>query len=99
MTEKNPLLWGPRLVSRSFHDAQRDIQVSAHLVHSKAFLREVKEVFPGQNIVNDVIVISTMQHAVMELVRLGTEVEQEKDYLIEVVCRVYFACCFIFLVC
>ncbi|RYH26671.1 hypothetical protein EON65_14290 [archaeon] len=85
MTERNPLIWGPTFVNQSFRNAPRTLQVSAHQVLSKAFLREVKEVFPCQELLVNVIVIATMQHAEIELVRMGPEVEQEKDHLLEVV--------------
>lgn len=56
-------------------------QVSAHLVTSKSFLREAAYVFPNQDL-TDLVVISTMQKARVELVRIGDEVEEEKDRLI-----------------
>jgi hypothetical protein len=56
-------------------------QISAHLVSTKAFLREAAFVFPGVTLDN-LVVISTMQQAKVELVRLGDDVEAEKDRLI-----------------
>mmetsp|Transcript_71081 Transcript_71081/g.139622 ORF Transcript_71081/g.139622 Transcript_71081/m.139622 type:complete len:200 (+) Transcript_71081:17-616(+) len=56
-------------------------QISAHLVTSKPFLREAAYVFPQQPLEN-LVVINTMQHARLDLVRIGDDVEAEKDRLI-----------------
>ena len=57
------------------------VQVSAHSVQSKSFIREAKYVFPAVDLSN-LIVISTMQHARHDLVQIGEEIELEKDRLI-----------------
>lgn len=59
-----------------------NMQVSAHSIHSKAFLRDIQEVFPAEKF-SQPFVIATMQHAAMDLVRTGENVETEKDLLLE----------------
>jgi hypothetical protein len=66
-------------------------QISAHIVTTKAFLREAAFVFPGVALDN-LVVISTMQQAKVELVRLGDDVEAEKDRLILSVRRSALTC-------
>lgn len=56
------------------------VQISAHKVTSKSFMREAQYVFPNIDL-KDVIVIHTMQHAATEMVSFGEEVENEKDRL------------------
>lgn len=56
------------------------VQISAHRVTSKSFMREAQYVFPNEDL-KDVIVIHTMQHAATEMVSFGEEVENEKDRL------------------
>jgi hypothetical protein len=67
------------------------IQISAHIIKSKPFLQEVSYLFPSlinkfitdENIsTNPLIVIHTMQHAVDELVKVGEDIEVEKDRLL-----------------
>ena len=67
------------------------VQVSVHSVMSKAFIREAAYVFPEQNL-NDLIVIHTMQHARLNMVSFGEDVENEKDRLIK---SVPYALCFL----
>lgn len=80
---KAKLVWGPHLLACS-EDClgQGRAQVSAHLVHSKAFLGELKQIFSNQPMLSP-IVIATMQHAAMELVEFGMSVDDEKDFLLE----------------
>lgn len=68
-----------------------EIQISAHIIKSKPFLQEVSYLFPSiidkftgdENISTDpLIVIHTMQHAVDELVKVGEDIEVEKDRLL-----------------
>lgn len=68
-----------------------EIQISAHIIKSKPFLQEVSYLFPSlinkfiidENIsTNPLIVIHTMQHAVDELVKVGEDIEVEKDRLL-----------------
>eukprot|EP01032_Pedospumella_encystans_P020913 gene20913-23746_t len=56
------------------------VQISAHRVTSKSFMREAQYVFPNEDL-KDVIVIHTMQHAATEMVSFGEDVENEKDRL------------------
>lgn len=63
------------------------IQVSIHGVESKSLLRECSLVFPGVS-VKDIIVVSTMQQAQINLVCFGDEVELEKERLLESVCNI-----------
>lgn len=67
------------------------VQVSVHSVMSKAFIRETAYVFPEQNL-KDLIVIHTMQHARLNMVSFGEDVENEKDRLIK---SVPYALCFL----
>jgi hypothetical protein len=60
---------------------QNYVQISAHSVTSKPFLRETAYVFPDKEL-SGLVVIHTMQHAKVELVRIGDDVEAEKDRLI-----------------
>jgi hypothetical protein len=88
MTDKALLLWGPNSIPCSHLSGKNgSIQASAHLVMSKAFLSELQTVFPEATLdtqeSRQPIVIATMQHAAMELVRVGTEVDSEKDFLLE----------------
>mmetsp|Transcript_2224 Transcript_2224/g.3500 ORF Transcript_2224/g.3500 Transcript_2224/m.3500 type:complete len:193 (-) Transcript_2224:121-699(-) len=62
-------------------DVANPIQVSAHAVNSKSFSREAQFVFPALDLRN-LIVIPTMQHALQDLVRIGEEIEAEKDRLL-----------------
>ena len=68
-----------------------EIQISAHIIKSKPFLQEVSCLFPslinkfmidGNISTNPLIVIHTMQHAVDELVKVGEDIEVEKDRLL-----------------
>lgn len=68
-----------------------EIQISAHIIKSKPFLQEVSYLFPSlinkftidENIyTNPLIVIHTMQHAVDELIKVGEDIEVEKDRLL-----------------
>jgi hypothetical protein len=58
------------------------VQVSAHAVNSKSFLREVQFVFPSLSSTANLICIPTMQHANQDLVKIGDEIEEEKDRLL-----------------
>lgn len=60
------------------------VQVSAFSISSKSFLREAMYVFPNLDLTN-LVVISTMQRALVDLVKVGDAVENEKDRLILVV--------------
>lgn len=59
---------------------KNDVQISAHKVTSKSFMREAQYVFPNIEL-KDLIVIHTMQHAQTEMVSFGEKVENEKDRL------------------
>ena len=68
-----------------------EIQISAHIIKSKPFQQEVSCLFPslinkfmidGNISTNPLIVIHTMQHAVDELVKVGEDIEVEKDRLL-----------------
>lgn len=59
------------------------LQVSAHSIKSKSFLREAAFIFPPIDFKNGLIVIPTMQHAKEDLVKVGEEIEKEKDRLLE----------------
>lgn len=61
-----------------------EIQVSVHSVGQTSFLREACLIFPSQDFVNDMnlIMIPTMQHAQHDLVKVGPEIEEEKDRLL-----------------
>ena len=54
----------------------------------KALKRELERIFPDTEIGEDFLAIPTAQHAKMDLVRIGQEVENEKDALLETVSRV-----------
>ena len=58
-----------------------EVQISAFAVQSKSFMREAQYIFPTTDLSN-LIAIPTMQHAKQELVKIGDEIEQEKDRLI-----------------
>lgn len=60
------------------------VQVSAFLISSKSFLREAMYVFPNLDLSN-LIAVNTMQRARVDLVKIGDDVEEEKDRLILVV--------------
>jgi hypothetical protein len=66
------------------------VEISAHLVQSKSFLREASHVFQNQDLAN-LIVISTMQHARQDMVSFGDEIEQEKERLLLVVLMIAFS--------
>ena len=51
----------------------------------KALKRELERIFPDTEIGEDFLAIPTAQHAKMDLVRIGQEVEDEKDALLETV--------------
>ena len=65
----------------SDHMATWKMDVSAHRC-PKNFLRELQFIFPTEDISN-VLAIPTMQCARTELVRVGDDVEAEKDRLLE----------------
>ncbi len=84
--------WGPSMIDGSVKcpletevPQYLPIQVSVHTVTSRAFLNEMIEIFSHieWNSHKEVVVVCTMQHAVMELVKMGPEVENEKDRLLE----------------
>ncbi len=84
--------WGPSLIDGSVKGPLETevpqylpIQVSVHTVTSRAFLNEMIEIFSHieWNSHKEVVVVCTMQHAVMELVKMGPDVENEKDRLLE----------------
>lgn len=83
-TRRNAVLFGPVEVLVPTVDGEsteNTCQVSVHAVKSKTFLREAAFVFPNVPL-NTLIAISTMQHAKLDLVRFGDEVEAEKDRLL-----------------
>ena len=57
---------------------QEDFQVSAHAC-PRAMVRELVHVFQGVPSLASAVAIPTVQHAVEDLVRMGEEVEDEKD--------------------
>jgi len=65
----------------SDHVATWKVDVSAHRC-PKNFLRELQFIFPTEDI-SGVLAIPTMQCAQTELVRVGDDVEAEKDRLLE----------------
>ena len=100
------ITWGPKLVemvqfpSNSSETGSKDlvighsIQVSVHDITSATFTNELKMIFP--DILwkhGEITIINTMQNSKMELVRYDTEVDQEKDRLLESVrsCRFYLS--------
>ena len=60
-----------------------EIEYSLHECRP-AFIREIEWVFPGINL-DGLIAIPTMQHARHNLVKIGDDVEVEKDRLLETV--------------
>ena len=58
-----------------------EMEVSAHMCRSP-FINEAKTVLPNNDLAN-LICIPTMQHAREELVKIGDEIETEKDRLLE----------------
>lgn len=60
-----------------------DLEVSLHECRT-AFLRETEGIFPGINLTG-LLAIPTMQRAKYDLVRIGDEIEAEKDRLLETV--------------
>lgn len=85
---KNEVIFPPTLlkvdIGSEGGENVTEIQVSAHTVKSKSFLREAKYVFPALDVDGDcrLIVLPTMQHARYDLVKVGEEIEQEKDTLL-----------------
>jgi hypothetical protein len=86
--------WGPTMilspveVSTSSSTVKRvtfPLQASVHTVTSRAFINEVAEIFPTVKWKehNEVVFLCTMQHSALELVRVGIDVETEKDQLLE----------------
>ena len=66
----------------------QSIQISVHQVGSQSFINEVSCVFPGLNSLKEynsenLLVIPTMQKALMDLVQIGEDVEREKDRLLQ----------------
>jgi hypothetical protein len=57
------------------------LECSVHLC-PKALRRELSRIFPDTEITDDFLAIPTAQHAKMDLVRVGEEVEDEKDALL-----------------
>ena len=77
-----------RIVSASFcstvtrfTSSSGEIEVSAHQC-GKPFLREIENVLPGIDS-TALIAIPTMQHAREDLVKIGDNIEDEKDRLLE----------------
>lgn len=60
------------------------VQVSAFSISSKSFLREAMYVFPNLDL-SQLTVVNTMQRARVDLVKVGEDIEDEKDRLILVV--------------
>ena len=58
-----------------------EMEVSAHVCRSP-FIREVEMVLPNHDLKN-LVCIPTMQHAREDLVKVGDEIEVEKDRLLE----------------
>lgn len=60
------------------------LQVSAHSIQSQSYIREASFIFPPIDFKSseNLIVIPTMQNAAKDLVKVGTEIEQEKDRLL-----------------
>ncbi len=90
------ITWGPKLVemvefpSNSLETISKDlvikhsIQVSVHDITSATFTNELKIIFPDIPWKHgEITIINTMQNSKMELVRYDTEVDQEKDRLLE----------------
>ena len=57
-------------------------QVSAHSC-PRALVRELCHVFPGVDFSVGAVAIPTIQHAEQDLVRVGAEIETEKDRCLE----------------
>ncbi len=76
----------PMTIINPNEDSNSDdvIQVSSHEIGTIPYLRESALIFPGVD-VSRIIAIPTMQHAKVDLVRYGTDVEHEKDRLLETV--------------
>jgi hypothetical protein len=64
-----------------FTSSSGEIEVSAHQC-GKPFLREIENVIPGIDS-TALIAIPTMQHAREDLVKIGDNIEDEKDRLLE----------------
>jgi len=79
-------LWGPIYVENCESKVE-PIQISIHRATAKPFLREAYTLFPNIDWNRDdreeVIAVTTMQHALVNLVKIGDEVEREKDRLLE----------------
>ena len=60
------------------------IQVSAHACN-KHVIREIQFIFPNVDL-NNLTAVVTMQHSNYDLVNWGTEIDKEKDDLLENVC-------------
>lgn len=59
------------------------IQLSVHSIGSASFIRELKTVFPAWEIESKATIITTMQHASLDLVGIGERLESEKENLLE----------------
>ena len=57
-------------------------QVSAHRLVSRSLLTELERVIGGAAPAGEVVIVSTLQHAVAELVSVGERIEAEKDKLL-----------------
>ncbi len=63
------------------------VQISIHNIIAKTFMSEIRTVFPNIDWTKgEVVIVSTMQHALMDLVQVGDDVEKEKERLLENVC-------------
>ena len=62
------------------------IIIISHTVCPKRYKAEVEALFPGVE-TDKMLVVPTCQHAKMDLVQTGDNVEQEKDYCLEKVRR------------
>ncbi len=72
----------PITVFHSVKGGSRSMEVSVHAC-GKAFLRELEPLLPGIDLTN-MLVIPTMQHSSLDLVKIGDPVEAEKDFCLEV---------------
>lgn len=85
----NEIEWGPFLIDEWGKDEKEmikfdPIQISLHNIKSRSFLSELKIVFGEKKWKNsNYYVICTFQHAKIDLVKFGNEVENEKERLLE----------------
>lgn len=71
------------------HSMDVNIEISVNQVSSDSYLRELQAVFPNWGSISSATIITTMQNSAIDLVGIGTQLETEKDMLLE---KVLFNC-------